>query len=225
MKKFIVVLGMLFTGMNLFSQVAVIKELSGTVEIKRPSDSAFVTAKQGDRIGDDTVINTGFKSTALLIIGSCMITVRPITRLTLLEIRNMQGTETINVNLQTGKVRVDVNPPAGTGVSAKVTGPSATASVRGTGFELDTLGLYVITGRVEYRGNLGTPVYVEGGFESTVLNDGTPSNPYINMRRGFRPPAPVGYDPSCNRSGLAWPNEGGSAGSSGQVTGIDIVGW
>ncbi|MDR2730531.1 MAG: FecR domain-containing protein [Treponema sp.] len=50
------------------------------------------------------------------------------------EIQNLTELETLNVNLQTGRVRVDVKPPAGTKASTTVKGPEATASVRGTIF-------------------------------------------------------------------------------------------
>jgi hypothetical protein len=69
---------------------------------------------------EDTVVSTGFKSTALIEVGSTVITVRPLTRLTLTEIRASSESESLNVNLQSGRIRVDVNPPAGAKASMAV---------------------------------------------------------------------------------------------------------
>ena len=73
-------------------------------------------ARIGDQVSEDTVVSTGFKSTALIEVGSALLAVRPLTRLTLTEISASAGNETLNVNLAAGRVRVDLNPPAGSSV-------------------------------------------------------------------------------------------------------------
>ena len=195
MRKMILVLLFSVVGLSVFPQSGVIRELSGTVEYKTAQAAAYAAAKTGDLIAADTAISTGFKSSALIEVGSALLMVRPLTRLTLTEIRASQGTETINVNLQAGRVRVDLNPPAGTKASLSVASHVATASVRGTSFEMDTVGLYVIEGVVGYEGNRGGLVYVHSGFESKATAKGNLSNPYGNIRAGFPPMTPVGYDP------------------------------
>ena len=55
-------------------------------------------------LSEDTIISTGFKSSALIRAGSSVITVRPLTRLALAEIISAAGTENINVNLQAGRI-------------------------------------------------------------------------------------------------------------------------
>jgi len=180
--------------LNAFAQQAVIREVSGAVEVKASGASSFVTANVGDRLAEDTVISTGFKSSALIEAGATLIAVRPLTRLTLTEIRSSMGNETLNVNLQAGRVRVDVNPPAGTRTSVDVSSPSATASVRGTGFEMDLRGIVVVEGRVDFSGKRGSPVIVDAGYDSSVLTDGRASNPQGNIIAGFRPSLPVNHD-------------------------------
>jgi hypothetical protein len=143
----------------------------------------------------DTVISTGFKSTALLEVGSAIITVRPITRLTLTEISASQGTESLNVALQAGRLRVDVNPPAGAKASLTITSPSATASVRGTRFDLDTRNLRAREGTVDFRGRRGNRVQVGAGSSSGIGADGKASGPRNDNNSGFTPPSPPGYDP------------------------------
>jgi len=171
-----------------------IKELSGMVELKNAGDVSFVPAKLGDSLGEDTVVSTGFKSSALIESGSVLIVVRPLTRLTLTEIRSSAGTETLNINLQAGRVRVDVNPPAGNKASMTVTSPSATASVRGTSFEIGTNGIYVYEGRVAYQGTHGNLYNVDAGSSAVTQANGTLQDPNASIRAGFRPSSPVGYD-------------------------------
>ena len=163
MKK--IVLAVLFFGVcvSVFAQNALIREVSGTVELKNAGSAAFVPAKAGDRVAEDTIISTALRSNALLEIGSTLITVRPLTRLSLTEIRAAQGTETLNVDLQAGRVRVDVNPPAGTRASMAVSAPSATASVRGTSFEFDTRNISVSDGIVYFKGSRGYTFHVGSG--------------------------------------------------------------
>ncbi|MDR2900086.1 MAG: FecR domain-containing protein [Treponema sp.] len=166
-----------FCAALVFGQSGVIRELSGTVEIKPAGQTAFVPAKVGDEIAENTIVSTGIRSTALVAAGSTLITVRPLTRLSLAEISSAAGTETINVSLQTGRVRVAVNPPPGTKASMSVRGPSATASVRGTSFEFDTRNLFVDTGTVSFQGSKGGTMLVSAGATSTISGDGKAADP------------------------------------------------
>jgi hypothetical protein len=150
------------------SKDGVIKELTGQVELKAAGKTAFTAARAGDKIAQDTIISTGFKSTAVVVVGSSTITVRPLTRLSLAEIQSSAGTETLNVSLQTGRVRVDVKPPAGTKANTTVQGPSATASVRGTSFEFDTVKLSVNEGTVAFSGTSGPAAMVKAGETNSV---------------------------------------------------------
>jgi hypothetical protein len=111
-----------------------------------------------------------------------------------MEIQASSGTENLNLSLQTGRVRVDVNPPAGTKASMTVSSPSATASVRGTGFDFDGRNLNVNHGSVGFQGNHGVNFAVNAGTGSTVQPNGRPTNPHGNRRTGFNPSRPVGTD-------------------------------
>jgi hypothetical protein len=166
------------------------------VELKAAGAQAYTVARPGDQVRQDTVISTGFKSTALVEVGSALITVRPLTRLTLTEISASSGAETLNVNLQAGRVRVDVNPPAGTRASMAVSSPIATASVRGTSFEFDTRNLHVNHGTVSFQGNRGVAMPVFAGATSRVETDGKAADPIIVRTEVYQPPAPVGTDSS-----------------------------
>ena len=177
-----------------FCQNGVIRELTGEVELKRSGSSAFVPASAGDAVSSNTVVSTGFRSTAIIAIGSSVISVRPLTRLTLAEIQSIENTENVNVNLQSGRVRVEVKPPAGTKTNLNVQSPSATASVRGTIFEMDTQNLKGIEGKVMLSGASGASVMVTGGNTSSTNIDGTVSNPVVNAEQSVHVQPPVGAD-------------------------------
>ena len=184
----------LFCAALVFGQNGVIRELTGTVELKRAGQAAFVPAKAGDTVARDTIVSTGFKSTALIAVGSTVLTVRPLTRLSLAEISTSAGSETINVSLQTGRVRVDVEPPAGTRTNATVRGPSATASVRGTSFEFDTREVRVLKGIVAFKSRKGGTMLVGAGSSSKVNESEKASDPLVTAAAELMPPPPAGSD-------------------------------
>jgi len=217
MKRTILAVCLMVTaGLGVFAQNGMIKELSGTVELKNPGSANYVPAKPGDTVGQQTVISTGFKSTTLVQVGSAILTVRPLTRLTLTEISAATGAETLNVNLQAGRVRVDVNPPAGAKASMSVSSPSATASVRGTSFEFDTRNLYVNHGVVNFKGSRGAGMLVNAGFSSQIQENGKAASPIEINNRNLRPAAPVGSDSGKNAGVISYPEiGGGSAPDSG----------
>jgi hypothetical protein len=172
--KQIFILALAWSGTFLFApqlhaqEAAFFREVNGTVEIKAPGSVEWVNAVKGDRIEKNTIISTGFRSTAIVILGDSVITVRPVTRLSLEEIIRNQNGEEISLYLQTGKVHAEVKPPAGENIDFTVRSPSVTASVRGTSFEFDTENLRVDEGRVQYSLANGRKVSVAAGGRSYV---------------------------------------------------------
>jgi hypothetical protein len=198
----LIILALLCTA-QVFAQNGVIKEFSGTVELKRAGQADFIPAKPGDTVTKDTVISTGFKSTALISVGNTVLTVRPLTRLTLAEISASADSETLNINLQTGRVRVDVKPPAGTKAHTTVSSPTVTASVRGTSFEFDTQRLNVLEGTVAFAGNRGGLMLVSTGSKSEVRDNGRVADPIETYAAELLPPPVAGSDSGLNRGSSA----------------------
>ena len=157
----------LFTCFYVFGQ-GVIREINGTVEIKHSGNSSFVPANVGDNLREDTVISTSFRSFTVIEIGHSTMTVRPLTRLSLTEIKTSNEEERLNVSLQSGRVRVDVKPPAGTRANMSVQSPSAVASVRGTSFEFDTRNIFVSDGSVSMAGTRGQEITINAGNEGRI---------------------------------------------------------
>ena len=215
MKKTILAFLLIFAALGVFAQNGVLREISGTVELKGSGASSFVPAAVGDQVGQDTIISTGFKSTALVEIGSTLIAVRPLTRLTLTEIRASTGAETLNVNLSAGRVVVDVNPPAGTRASMSVSSPSATASVRGTKFKFDLMNLEVYEGNVLFGSSKGGYSYMVGTRTFGRMGpDGNPIDPVFGYLTGLKPKSPVGSGKATgNDEGEPTSNSSGPEGS------------
>jgi hypothetical protein len=199
-KKMLFLLLLTSAVFHVFAQTGVIREFSGEVELKRSGASSYVKAKQGDKIAEDTIVSTGFKSIAIIEVGNSTIAVKALTRLSLAEIRSAQDTETLNLKLQTGRVKVDVKPPAGAKANCTVQSPMATASVRGTSFEFDTCNLKVNEGSVAFRGNRGFGVIIPAGMASSVGVDGKAVDPLgsasVTAQKPFRNQLPEQLSPS-----------------------------
>jgi hypothetical protein len=208
MKKIIITVFLITTIITgIAAQAGMIRELTGDVELKRAGEASFTAASAGDSVARDTIISTGFRSTAIVVIGSAVITVRPLTRLSLAEIQSAENTENIDVNLQTGRIRVDVKSPAGTRTSMNVQSPSATASVRGTSFWKNSDGVEGIEGKVLVRGTSGPGVILTGKNATSTRKDGRSSDPAATITQTIYPASPQGtfentsYSSPANETG------------------------
>jgi len=199
MKKIVLVFLLMGTSICVFAQNGVIKQVSGTVELKRANETAYVPAQVGDTVSENTVVSTGFRSFAVIEVGGTSIQVRPATRLTLTEIRSLDSEESLQMNLRSGSVRVDVTPPAGSRSNTRVQSPNASASVRGTSFYFDTRNLRVTQGTVLFNGNRGYTIQVNAGSGTAVGWNGTASAPQYTA--GYQDTSPVGWDPSAAPNG------------------------
>ncbi|MDR0720901.1 MAG: FecR domain-containing protein [Treponema sp.] len=191
-----------------FGQSAVLKDFMGTVEVRVPGGQ-WTPASLGMILERNASISTGFKSNAVLGLGNSTITVRPLTRLTLEELINNQGDETVRLNLRTGRVRAEVAPPSGGKTNFTIRSTHATASVRGTEFEFEKDAIYVSSGNVVFADQSGTEVSVRAGESSSASEEG-----------GVSVPAPVETAPEspiqANNEGFAGTS---AAVPSGSVSG------
>jgi hypothetical protein len=194
-KKILIAALFLGTALGAFAQQGIIKDLYGTVELKPAGSTTFTPAKVGDRIAANTIISTSFRSTAIISIGSTTLSVQPVTRLSLSDIQQSQAQERLNVNLQTGRVRVEVRPPVGIRANTSVSSPSATASVRGTEFEFDTTAITVYDGTVAYSGTNNEVMLIPAGESSRInLLNGRAVDPLDTSAAELRPRSPAGVD-------------------------------
>jgi hypothetical protein len=174
---------------------AVVRETSGTVEIKAPGAAEWKAAVAGQTLERASIISTGFKSTALISIGNSTITVRPLTRLSLEEIAANRNGEQVALNLRAGRVRADVIPPPQGRVDFSIRAPSVTASVRGTVFEFDGTRLSVEEGRVHLGGGSVTGAYIGAGHSTAVVTEaGKTATVAERVKEELTPALPAGVD-------------------------------
>ncbi|MDR1248819.1 MAG: FecR family protein [Treponema sp.] len=199
MKKLLVVMIMTGVAGAVWAQSprAVIKELRGTVETKAPGSAAWQAATVGQELERETILSTGFKSEAVIGLGDSTLLARPLTRLTLGEIAAAAGSDRIEVQLRTGRIRADVKPPVGGVVDFTVRSPMATASVRGTSFEFDTLTLMVNEGTVAFSGADRTAVYVAAGQSSSPSAVSGRAALPVETAVAMAPPPPAGVEPEA----------------------------
>jgi len=181
MKKFLGILILCIAGISSLAAAtltATIAEVAGKVECKLPGKD-WKAAKAGDILPTGSLISTGFKSTAILKTESATLTVKPVTRLSLEELIKSEGTTKTQMFLMTGRVKAEVTPREGEKAEFKVKSPTATASVRGTGFEFDGQNLLVDHGAVQFESGtgMGIPQIVASGEFSAVSQTGTVTAP------------------------------------------------
>lgn len=155
---------------------ATIVELAGKVEVQLPG-KAWKAAKVGDVLAKGTLVSTGFKSSAVLKVAGSTITVKPVTRLSLEEILATEKGSQTQLFLMAGRVKAEVTPQAGQTTEFQVKSPTATASVRGTGFEFDGLNLIVEHGAVSLLTPSGMSRSVAAGEFCYIAQDGSVSQP------------------------------------------------
>ncbi|MDR0450167.1 MAG: FecR domain-containing protein [Treponema sp.] len=173
---------------------AILRELSGRVEVMTPGSAVWVPAEAGMAIEQAALVSTGFRSTATLALGNSTITVQPLTRLSLEEIIELQGNEQVSVYLRTGKVRAEVRPPVAGKIDFTVRSPVVTASVRGTVFDFDTVNLNVTEGRVEFAAAGSLALVREGEASSADETRFTVSAPAEEKAAALSPALPPGTE-------------------------------
>jgi hypothetical protein len=204
-------------------------EVRGVVEIREQESGAspeWKAAATGDLIGNNTLVSTGLKSSALVSLGASRLEVRPLTMLTLQEIIQRDNTEETILYLRTGRVRAVVNPPAGQSVDFTVSSPIVTASVRGTSFEFDGRQLWVDDGRVLLTSPNGQKVYVSGTQRSYVdeINQNRITPPFEAEAALLRPIIPELNNTGSNADPPETMIAPGSTGTESNPTNINI-GW
>ena len=173
MKKYLLFfLIFLFSAPYIFSaESGTIKSLHGKVEIKSGS-GAWEKAENGMEVKPGTLISTGFRSEAVLDLGSSEIQVKQLTRMSLDELSVKENTVKTNLNLRLGRIKADVKTSAGLKHDFTLRTPVSTAAVKGTVFTAGIRNLAVENGRISFTNRIGQVVTVSGGSSSVVTGTG-----------------------------------------------------
>ena len=128
----------------------------------------------GTTLDQGTMISTGFKSSVVLAIGDSRFTVAALSRITIDKLTESDSNYDTEMNLSTGKLKMDVKAKPGTSTSFTVRSPTATASVRGTS------GIMAATGTLQSSTGVWTmsprrpnskPIYVRGTQSADIPSD------------------------------------------------------
>jgi hypothetical protein len=148
----------------------------GKVEIQK--GTAWVPLAKGDKVSGGSIISTGFKSEAVLKLGESTVQVKPLSRLTLEQLADLNGNHKASVYLDVGSVTADVKAAKDKKVGFTVKSPVATASVRGTKFRFSGEKLHVFRGKVGITRGLAkkintTPASLpaDGEITQNMLNE------------------------------------------------------
>jgi len=188
MKKLLLLACFASFSVGLFAaEAAVFREVKGKVEYQLEGED-WMPAKVGVVLPKGAVVSTGFKSTAAIEALGSVIMIKPLTRMVLDElVRNSSGTKT-GLTLLSGKVKTEVKPSSATSATVfDVKSPTATASVRGTGFEFDGENILVNHGNVEFANTWGISRSVQGGEFSSAGGKGAGVSPPIPVKPAAKP--------------------------------------
>lgn len=168
--KFAVVILTLLTVTG-FAQ-GIVTDVQGKVEVQLPGQTRWVAATVDMRLPVEATLSTGFNSSATIRLNASTLRLRPMTRITLqaLEAENTQ------INLRVGTVQTEVRRGDARELNFSIRSPQATASVRGTDFEMSPFDLKTFSGQVLFESR-GARVLVDAGTRSSIDAVGLPESP------------------------------------------------
>jgi hypothetical protein len=151
-----------------FALAGQIVTVSGKVEMQM-TGGTWKPLKAGDTLEAGSMISTGFKSEATIKLGASILTVRPLTRMTLNQLVEKEDTVETEVYLEVGNVKAEVNSLNNKKNGFSVKSPVATASVRGTVLEVGDF-LVVYEGTVQYVSVTGQKRHGTRGDELRIIS-------------------------------------------------------
>lgn len=159
------------------AEVAIFREVKGKVEYQLEGKD-WTAAKVGVSLPKGALVSTGFKASASLEVMGSVIFIKPLTRMVLEDLVKTSTETKTGLKLLSGKVKTEVKPSSAASETVfEVKGPTATASVRGTGFEFDGENILVNHGKVEFANRYGQSRQVQGGEFSSAGKRGTVTPP------------------------------------------------
>ena len=152
---------------------AVVKEFEGRV-LYMESGADWKPVAVGSPITLGTTISTGFKSSALLDLGTSEITVKALTSLTLDDLITEGGTVKTSLSLNVGRVNAKVKTGEELTHDFTLKSSFSTAAVRGTEFDYDGERISALKGVVLFYNLIGQTRTLTAGQKSATSGYETP---------------------------------------------------
>ncbi len=168
MRRLLLVIALVFTITAVsFAVDARVRSVTGVVSVIN-SEGSSGPATEGMLLEAGSVISTGFGSRASIEMGGSTLIVNPVSRLTIEELTQVNGTVSTQLFLHLGRVRAEVHSADGLKNDFRLRSTASTASVRGTEFEYDGTNLYVDEGDVALTNLIGQAHSVREGQQSSA---------------------------------------------------------
>jgi hypothetical protein len=182
MKTLYAVLFLVFLTSGLVAQSYTVTQATGKVEVRLPGGS-WAPVSVGEQVPVNASISTGFGSRAVLEGGGAVITVEPLTRMSVDQLKSNSGGGTdTRLGLRTGRVRAAVRTTEAGKTRFRVSSPVATAAVRGTEFSFNGYRVDVTRGTVSVSSaSTGRSVNIPQGAHTFVDENGIPQ-PLVDAR-------------------------------------------
>lgn len=217
MRRFILTSLIALTASLAFAQ-GTITELRGKVEVQLPGQTQWRAATQGMRVPLQATISTGFNATASIRVNASTVRLRPMTRVKLETLAADAGSETVDLRLNVGRVNAEVRRGDANEIRFTVRSPQATASVRGTDFEMDPYSLTTFEGLVDFDSGNG-PESIPAGGNSVVTILGNVAAARDLFRE--RPLLRFGPDILAKLRELGWRPDAGFGGKASVTVVVD----
>jgi hypothetical protein len=186
MKRFVVII-MLVSVIIVQSYgdiAATIKEVSGKVEIKTVK-KGWVKAEQGMTLEKGTMISTGFNSQAVVELGPSLVIAKPLTRMTIEELVEKEGTIKTELFLNVGKIQAEVRSGEGLKNDFKLKSAVSTAAVRGSIVIFDGRKIQFLSGYGVATNMFGQKRYMSKGDVIDIQKFRPPSRHEANRLRNI----------------------------------------
>lgn len=167
---------------SLFALDGQVVTVSGKVEFQTAA-GIWKPLRAGDPVASGTMISTGFKAEATVKLGASILTVKPLTRMSLTQLVEKEDTVDTELYLEVGNVKAEVNSLNNKKNGFTVKSPVATASVRGTVFEIGDK-LVITQGSVLYVSALGQSRVGKAGEQMKLFGESVTS-PVTALQTGM----------------------------------------
>lgn len=203
MKKFLILMFILISFNFIFPNSFTLQSVKGVVQVKLKADSNWLDAKDGMTLNSGSLINTGFKSSAVVNVNGSLLEIKQLTQISVASLIESNNVIT-DVELKYGKIKAVVEPAA-TDVKTnfKVRSANSTASVRGTVFNYGDSYLYVERGTVLFESKNGDYLFVQADEEAIIQKFKNIQEPLVNKNSN--------YNIYSNPIGLSYDEKDGDA--------------
>lgn len=138
MKKLVLFVFSVFAAVYANAFTATVKAVSGKVEVQEAG--MWTPLEVGDPIEKGAVISTGYNSSLEISVKGSVLTLGPLTRITVEKLIASENKDTTQIYIDSGVIAADVSSSEGRRTGFKVRSAVATASVRGTSFTFTSSG-------------------------------------------------------------------------------------